>query len=177
MNNTKNSLMFRYWIGVVSLMLSCICKSHAAILQVPADYPTIQAAVDAAVDGDTIVLSRGVYQESVDFKGKGLTLRSDYLGDFPSSEDSVQTIVEGRQDGLPVLRVGTGVCRVSGITVRGGSSIGVYVTGGGNTAISSSRIIGNAGDGVQTYYAGILSLVDSEFSGNGQGAYFFATSV
>ena len=45
----------------------------------------IQFAINSACDGDTIVLSRGVYQGTVDFKGKGLTLRSDYTGEAPST--------------------------------------------------------------------------------------------
>jgi hypothetical protein len=37
----------------------------AAVLQVPADYPTIQAAVDAAQPGDVIAIAPGVYEEQV----------------------------------------------------------------------------------------------------------------
>jgi predicted outer membrane repeat protein len=44
------------------------------------DYPTIQAAIDAAVEGDTVELQPGVYtgdgNRDVDFKGKAITVRS-----------------------------------------------------------------------------------------------------
>ncbi len=43
-------------------------------IQVPADHRTIQAAVDAASAGDTIVVSPGNYQERITFKS-GVTLR------------------------------------------------------------------------------------------------------
>jgi Right handed beta helix region len=46
----------------------------AADLQVPADYPTIQAAVDAAANGDTIHIAAGVYTEQAFISGKKLTL-------------------------------------------------------------------------------------------------------
>lgn len=44
------------------------------------DFPTIQAAVDAAAAGDTILLADGVFQgagnRNIDFKGKAFTVRS-----------------------------------------------------------------------------------------------------
>jgi len=49
-------------------------------LQVPADYAQIQAAIDAAVDGEEIVLAPGTYtgygNMDIDFRGKAITLRS-----------------------------------------------------------------------------------------------------
>jgi hypothetical protein len=45
------------------------------LLHVPADYPTIQAAVDAAVPGQVILIAPGVYHEAVRVKTPGITLR------------------------------------------------------------------------------------------------------
>jgi hypothetical protein len=39
--------------------------THAATIQVPGDHPTIQAAVDAAANGDTIEIRGGKYAEDV----------------------------------------------------------------------------------------------------------------
>ena len=72
MNSTNKSLL--HWFSVVFLMLSCIFKSLAATLQVPADYPTIQAAVDAAHSGDLLVVSPGIYNESVLISGKDILI-------------------------------------------------------------------------------------------------------
>ena len=36
-----------------------------ATLRVPADYATIQAAVDAAAPGDVILVAPGIYEEAV----------------------------------------------------------------------------------------------------------------
>jgi len=47
----------------------------AAVLQVPAQYPTIQAAVKAAKPYDLIMIAPGVYHESVTVKTPHLTLR------------------------------------------------------------------------------------------------------
>jgi len=45
---------------------------------VPADYPTIQAAIDAAsvLATDTILVAPGVYNEAINFNGKSLNLLS-----------------------------------------------------------------------------------------------------
>jgi hypothetical protein len=49
--------------------------AEAATLHVPADYPTIQAAVDAAAPaGDEILIAPGVYQQQVFIAEKKLTL-------------------------------------------------------------------------------------------------------
>jgi len=41
---------------------------------VPQQYPTIQAAVDASAQGDRVLVSPGLYRESVRFLGKSITL-------------------------------------------------------------------------------------------------------
>ncbi|MDO8389643.1 MAG: right-handed parallel beta-helix repeat-containing protein [Actinomycetota bacterium] len=50
-------------------------EAAAGPLQVPADYPTIQAAVDAAVPGDLILVAPGTYPEAVQVETDQLTIR------------------------------------------------------------------------------------------------------
>jgi hypothetical protein len=66
----------------------------AVTIHVPGDYPTIQAAIDAAAAGDTVLAAPGTYVENVDFLGKTVTLES---GQGPGS-----TVIDGNQNGSVV---------------------------------------------------------------------------
>ena len=61
----------------------------------PADFPTIQAAVNAATAGDLVLIAKGVYHEAVDVKTPGITIRG---------EDRMGVELDGRDaSGKPVL--------------------------------------------------------------------------
>jgi len=51
-------------------------QAQAAEIHVPGDYPTIQAALDAAASGDTVLVDPGTYPEHIDFLGKDIRLES-----------------------------------------------------------------------------------------------------
>ncbi len=68
-----------------------------ATLQVPEEFPTIQAAVDAASPGDLVLVNRGVYKETVSVTTHGLTIRG---------VDRNEVIIDGefeRTNGVEVL--------------------------------------------------------------------------
>ncbi len=54
-------------------------SASATVIEVPAQQATIQAGVDAAAGGDTVLVAPGRYEENVDFRGKGILLTSHYL--------------------------------------------------------------------------------------------------
>ena len=66
-------------------------------IKVPADKPTVQAAVDAAKPGDLILIAPGVYKEGVNVTTENLTIRG---------EDRNTTILDGeftQENGIRVL--------------------------------------------------------------------------
>ncbi len=74
--------------------------SFAATYAVPTQYTTIQAAIDSATHGDTVIVSPGHYYEHVDLKGHGLVLRS---VDPASAEVVANTIIDGSGTGTVLL--------------------------------------------------------------------------
>jgi len=70
---------------VCTLILTLYPAALGRIIRVahdaPADFHTIQAAIDDANDGDTILVAPGIYagdgNRDIEFKGKGITLRSE----------------------------------------------------------------------------------------------------
>ena len=65
-------------------------------INVPADYTTIQAAIDVAVNGDIVLVADGLYYENIKYRGKAITVASHFLVDGDTSHIS-NTIINGSQ--------------------------------------------------------------------------------
>ncbi len=101
------------------LNVSLVCA--AATINVPADYLTIQAAINAAFDADEIIVSPGAYYENINFNGKNIILRST---DRTSKTIVATTIIDGRSTDSVVTFSGTELanCVISGFTIANGYS-------------------------------------------------------
>lgn len=83
-------------------------------------YATIQAAIDDAKNGDTIVVSPGTYYENIDFKGKNIIVQSSN----PNNPQVVaSTIIDGSKKGSVVtFQSGEGVeTTITGFTIQNGT--------------------------------------------------------
>jgi len=62
------------------VLCACILSCHAATLNVPGDYPNIENAVNAAIDGDTVLLAEGTFNgpgnHDIQLGGKAITIES-----------------------------------------------------------------------------------------------------
>lgn len=63
--------------AIAAIMCPCAnVFAQNAVFNVPADYPTIQSAIDAAHDGDSVLVGSGSYNEAIDFLGKEIVVES-----------------------------------------------------------------------------------------------------
>ena len=60
------------------LLISFVGYGQNTLL-IPSQYSTIQSAIDASSNGDTLKVSSGVYYENLDFNEKNISLVSDYI--------------------------------------------------------------------------------------------------
>jgi len=154
----------------VLLAAAVVHVAGADIITVPGDQPTVQAGIDAAVDGDEVVVAVGEYFELIDFNGKAITVRST---DPTDAGVVLNTIINGAGAGTVVTcGKGEGPTTVLwGLVITGGDSVG----GGGMANDTSSPTVinctfqGNSADyggGMYTVYFGNPTLINCTFRGN-----------
>jgi hypothetical protein len=110
------------------LILIAVCSAHSAsasILRVPRDHSTIQAAIDAAKPGDTILVAPGRYQECVSMKPR-IVLRSD--GNDDRGAHGLMRAAATIIDGCGGSQTSSGVLMAEGSTLDGFTitNVGVY---------------------------------------------------
>ena len=140
-------------VGAVSIRLPAspdvfigpTVTARAHTIVVPDNYPTIQQAIDAASDGDTIFVRSGTYYENL-LISKSLTL---------VGEDRSRTIVDGSQISN-TIEIRSSI-DLSGFTFQGGRgrwfSECVFVVTG-NSRITGNSICNNPGIGIMVACGG-----------------------
>jgi hypothetical protein len=147
----------------------------ASTLRVPSQYPTIQAAVDAAVDGDLVLVSKGTYFGTVRIQGKTIELSS--------VSGPTETILDAANADTALLLAET-YSHVHGFTVTHGAGFyggGLLLGDVGKPLVEDMIITQNAavfGGGVYFFhFHGVLHhnrIVDNHATYHGGG--IFATA-
>jgi serine protease len=132
-------------LALLVVGMSVSTATAQTTIRVPADQPTIQAAINVALNGDTVAVAPGTYPERLNFLGKAVTVVSE--------GGPAVTIIDGTRGGTVVtFNSGEGRAAVlRGFTVTNGSAFnggGIAISNASPT-IESNVITGNTGcDGI-----------------------------
>jgi hypothetical protein len=121
------------------------CQAHLVNAEGTGDFPTIQAAIDGAADGDLILLAAGTFtgegNRDIDFRGRAVTVMGQ-----ESSPD--QTIIDCQGSGRGFVFAseegpGSGLHRITITNAVAGSGAAVYCSHS-SPAIAYCALLGNA---------------------------------
>ncbi len=128
--------MLKYIISVSAIIICCSELSIADIIHIPDDRETIQAGIDVAFSGDTVLVQPGDYIENIRFRDRDdIVLGSLFLitGD---PEHIESTIIDGNSNGSSVISFGNNnrieSARIVGFSITGGLTDyggGIYISG------------------------------------------------
>ena len=132
-------------------------------LVVPSAYPSIQAAIDAATDGETVVVMPGTYRENIRIRGKRITVQS---SDPDSSGVVRSTVIQGAEEGRPTVRIGSGSeATLAGFTLlagplegyegaKCGACFGIVYIREASPTVRKNRIVNSPDTGIAIYESG-----------------------
>ncbi len=148
--------MQKYFLIVLALVVTFF-NLNSEIRNVPAQYTTIQSAINASVNGDTVLVAPGTYFENINFRGKNIVVTSRYYitqdpsliistiidGSSPVQPDSASCVIICRGEDSTAVLQGFSITRGGGTKWNDEHFAGLYREGGGILVALSSPIIQN----------------------------------
>lgn len=176
----------------IAIILSMSTVASGVTLLVPSEYPSIQAGINAAVDGDLVSVAPGTYVENIDFVGKAITVRSEAVADVTvidgNGVDSVVHCISGESEGTTISGFtlqngdtdwGGGIyCKEASINIEdcnifdnsatsgGGIYCGYYSTVNITNCFIDGNTVSSVGGGVDCYNYSVVVINNSTISNN-----------
>ena len=142
-------------ISTITAIVVSYTVGYATIINIPADYPTIQQGIDASNDGDTVLVQPGVYVENINFNGHNIVLGSLYLVTGDTSYISGTVIDAGNMGSVVTFEDNEdSTATITGFTIQhgqspfGGGILCVITTPGIYYNIITSNIADATGGGI-----------------------------
>jgi len=166
--NKRNTILLSVAVICIFLLAgsasATIFPVNEAVITVdddgPADYNTIQAAVDAASSGDTIYVYNGRYHENI-IISKSLTL----LG-----QDEANVIIDGDRSGN-CIKLSSSDVIVNGFTITNASDSGLYAIYS-DLNVGNVTITDNTKPGIYFYSGKAFTIRNSTIDRNGGGIIY-----
>jgi hypothetical protein len=96
-------------------------RAKGTLIKVPADISTVQQAIDVAEEGDTVLISEGIYKEKIIVPNKEMVIASKFI---LSKDTSViaKTVIDGdfKHRVIEFSGVSSPKCQMIGLTIRNG---------------------------------------------------------
>lgn len=154
----------------VSASLNISFQSVAArTIHVPADYLTIQGAINAAQDGDTVIVNSGTYHENV-VVDKAIVLKGVDTGSgLPVLDGRTMTAISIKADGVTLQGFNVTNASLSD-GLGGGWGEGILILSN-DTVVNGITAYNNSYTGIRVCYANNTTLTGNTVSNNLNGIY------
>ena len=153
--------VFLYVVCFILIVMQAV--GTATTIYVPDDYGSIQAAVDAASPGGTIIVRDGSYAENVDVDKDHLTIRSE--------NGAVATIVQAAISNDHVFQVVADYVTIDGFTAQGAGGeykAGIYLNDVSNCNLTHNHCVSNY-CGIGLHKSRGNSIINNDCSNNEYG--------
>jgi len=136
------------------LVASVAPVAAGGTISVPKQHATIQAAIDAAVDGDVIVVSKGTYEQNLLFDNKtNVTLKA---------KKKHKVIVDGQENDDAITVYQSSGIVIDDLIVQWGDWFGIKIDESSDVEVTNCTVRWSGGDGIHVESSNDVRILDNK---------------